>query len=306
MNRLSADDIQDILRHLDQAVYNHERWYEGLSRSMVCRLPHDERDLSPSAHRLCQFGQWYYGRAAEHFQQHAAFEAIGAEHKFMHQLASRVLLSMTKDQPVSTLDYDQFANSLQRLRLQIATLKRELQDSLYNRDSLTGLSSRLGMLTRLRELLELVKRDVQPCSICMMDIDHFKKVNDTRGHQVGDQVLREVAKYVLGSVRPYDSAFRYGGEEFLLAMQSTGLAEAQEVAERLRQGIAELAIDVGMGLPLSITVSFGLASLDPHEFAETSVGRADLALYAAKSAGRNCMRVWDPAMGDAVGLAVDG
>jgi diguanylate cyclase len=305
MERFSTDEIQGILRHLDQAIYNHERWYAELSRCLACRLPHDERDTSPTSHRLCQFGQWYYGHAVAHLQEHAAFQAIGAEHKLMHQLAARLLMDLTNERPASTLDYDHFANSLQRLRLQIATLKRELQDALYNRDSLTGLESRVGMLTRLRELLELARRDVQPCSICMMDIDEFKRINDTRGHQAGDVVLQEVARYVLANVRPYDCVYRYGGEEFLLAMQSTAVAEAQIVVERLRKGIAALAVDVGVGSGQRVTASCGIAPLDPNEFVETSVGRADRALYAAKGGGRNCTRTWDLSMGEGVELAAE-
>jgi diguanylate cyclase (GGDEF)-like protein len=191
-----------------------------------------------------------------------------------------------------------FSNTLERLRLEIFSLRRELEDSLYNIDSLTGAQSRIGMLTKLREQQELSKRGVQSCAIAMMDVDHFKVINDTFGHTVGDTVLAAVARVVLDRVRPYDKFFRYGGEEFLLCMPNTEIHIGHGVVERLRERLADGAIaQDGEHRDVHITVSFGLTGLDPDASVEASVERADKALYAAKTAGRNCTRVWDVSMG---------
>jgi diguanylate cyclase (GGDEF)-like protein len=130
----------------------------------------------------------------------------------------------------------------------------------------------------------------------MMDVDHFKDVNDTYGHVAGDRALAAATRYVMAHLRPYDKLFRYGGEEFLACMQNTDMATGYEVMERLRQGLAATPIEYGGGATLHITMSFGIALLDPDVSVEQSIERADKAMYAAKAAGRNCTRIWDPSM----------
>ncbi len=214
----------------------------------------------------------------------------------MHQLAASLLQTAAYGSAVSSLDFDSFANALARLRLQLYTLKRELEDMLYNRDALTGANSRIGMLTKLREQHELVKRQVQACCIVMMDVDHFKVVNDTYGHLAGDRALAVSVRYVMTHLRPYDKLFRYGGEEFMACMPSTNTTTGHEVVERVREGLAATPIDYDGKAVLQITMSFGLALLDPDVSVEQSIDRADKAMYAAKAAGRNCTRIWDPSM----------
>ncbi|OIQ66617.1 putative diguanylate cyclase AdrA [mine drainage metagenome] len=214
----------------------------------------------------------------------------------MHQMAAKLLQTASSGGIISPLDYDSFINALERLRLQILTLKRELEETLYNLDPLTGAHNRIGMLTKLREQLDMVKRHVQSSCIAMMDIDLFKTVNDTYGHSVGDIVLAASARNVMEHLRPYDKLFRYGGEEFLLCMQNTDIGLGYEVVERIRQGLAANHIDYGGKKPLQITMSFGIALLDPEATVEQSIERADKAMYVAKIAGRNCTRIWDETM----------
>jgi diguanylate cyclase (GGDEF)-like protein len=130
----------------------------------------------------------------------------------------------------------------------------------------------------------------------MMDVDHFKAVNDTYGHGAGDQALAASTRYVMAHLRPYDKLFRYGGEEFLLSMPNTDATTGYEVVERVRQGLAALPIPYDGKASLQITMSFGLVLLDPDVSVEQSIDRADKAMYAAKAAGRNCTRIWDPSM----------
>jgi len=291
---LNQEELQNILGQLDHAMHNHQVWFENVTRTLVCHLPCDRRDVREDAHRECQFGQWYYQDASEALRQHPAFVAIEQEHALMHHLAAEVLQMETGGQPIPTEAYDGYANSVQRLRLQITTLQRELRDSMFNLDPLTGANSRAGMLTRLREQHELVKRNAQMCSLAMMDLDLFKVVNDSHGHRAGDAVLKGVVHYLLEHVRPYDTVFRYGGEEFLLCMQQTDMRTALTLVERLREGIGALDIDTEEGLSLQITVSFGVAPLDADVFVEESVHRADQALYQAKKEGRNRAVLWQP------------
>jgi len=160
-------------------------------------------------------------------------------------------------------------------------------------DKLTGVANRYGLETRGQELFARASKDDQPLGVLMLDIDHFKEVNDRFGHAYGDQVLIALAGGVADSLRNNDYLVRYGGEEFVILLPGTMTREALVVAERLREMVARLKVDEERTCP---TISIGVFSGVPgagdmlHEF----IRRADLALYDAKQAGRNRCRVWNP------------
>ncbi len=149
-------------------------------------------------------------------------------------------------------------------------------------DPLTGAPNRRELIRRL----EKVSGGMNPLSVIMTDIDHFKKVNDTYGHDIGDLVLKQFAGTVRASVRPGDFFGRYGGEEFMVIC-NTDLDEAAEIAERVRVAVEKTPVRVPGGGAVSITASFGVAQQAPGEDAASVVGRADGALYRAKQEGRN-------------------
>jgi len=295
MLNITHDDLQRVLLQLDQAIYNHNQWYESLLRNLVCRLSYDNRDVEEDAHRKCRFGQWYYNNAPNELRKHPGFIAIEIEHERMHRLAAKLLMTEATGETISLLDYENFMNSISNIRLQLQTLKHEMDDLLYNHDSLTRAYSRVGILTKLRELQDLVNRNVQSCCVVMMDLDHFKSINDVHGHLAGDQVLAAVASYIMAQSRPYDRLFRYGGEEFIISMPHTNSKSGLDIVERLREGIAASSIHYE-GKEIRITASFGLTLLEPDVSVEQAIKRADSALYAAKSSGRNCTRIWDPSL----------
>jgi diguanylate cyclase len=156
-------------------------------------------------------------------------------------------------------------------------------------DALTGLANRHSMNEFLRQAqINAMEKD-EPLSVLLIDIDHFKKFNDDFGHQVGDQVLRLVAKVLQESVREVDLAARYGGEELIAVLPGADLAACAAVAERMRRRIAEARLtrratgkDIG-----SITVSIGVAQFRLAESAEAMIERCDRGLYQAKRLGRN-------------------
>lgn len=158
-------------------------------------------------------------------------------------------------------------------------------------DQLTGLYNRRYLASHLSAMFDRAYWTGRPLSVMVLDIDHFKNVNDTHGHDVGDKVLKEFAERIANSVRGIDLACRYGGEEFLIAMPDTDLAFASVVAERLRHEIANAKFNLNAGRDeLNVTVSIGLSSTEngPEEdSAQKLIKRADEALYEAKSAGRN-------------------
>ncbi|MCX7633091.1 MAG: sensor domain-containing diguanylate cyclase [Turneriella sp.] len=163
-------------------------------------------------------------------------------------------------------------------------------------DMMTKLKIHHFFQTRLREEMESARESGKPLSLVLTDIDHFKKFNDTYGHQVGDLVLKEVARVLMGVARGNDVAARYGGEEFALILPGKNLEEARAVAESYRQRVEKLTVknptEIGERL-LRVTVSAGVACFNPEIDQENKhlIERADKALYAAKHAGRNRVEV---------------
>jgi diguanylate cyclase (GGDEF)-like protein len=153
------------------------------------------------------------------------------------------------------------------------------------RDPLTGAQNRAAFDEALQRDVELARRQGTSVSVLVIDIDHFKQVNDTYGHRFGDDVLRAVAHAVGDTIRRSDVLYRYGGEEFVVLASHTTLTGARQLAERIRGNVAGIAT-VG-GRELRVTVSVGAAQLRAGESAEALFVRADQALYRAKESGRN-------------------
>jgi len=157
------------------------------------------------------------------------------------------------------------------------------------RDPLTGLANRRHFRAVLSREIEIVARSGNSALLLMLDIDHFKKINDTHGHLAGDKVLQAVARCVAGCVRPQDTVARYGGEEFAIVMPDCQAAYGETVAERVRQSVAALSIPVSPLLNLQITTSVGgaFAPVWVRSTADLWIERADTQLYLAKAQGRN-------------------
>ncbi|TFW13805.1 GGDEF domain-containing protein [Duganella callida] len=160
-------------------------------------------------------------------------------------------------------------------------------------DSLTGVYNRRYIDRRLLEEIARARRQQYPISFMYIDIDHFKRVNDTVGHGGGDEVLREVSARIKNELRTSDALARFGGEEFVALLINANLDSAAFVAERIRASVANSMIVLSPELRLSVTVSIGVASLDPaadgeaEAIARELIARADELLYAAKDGGRN-------------------
>lgn len=153
-------------------------------------------------------------------------------------------------------------------------------------DELTGLGNKRALHAQLHREAERSLRNNTPLSVILLDLDYFKKINDTFGHVAGDQVLRTMAKTLKAHARQSDACFRYGGEEFLIVLESTQQIQAMLVAERLREAIEKQNFYFG-NQHIPMTASFGVASYQSGELLEGLISRADKALYEAKSSGRN-------------------
>jgi diguanylate cyclase (GGDEF)-like protein len=297
MLRLDPPRLQQALDELQEAARDHEAWFGNLMRSIVCRVDAGPDDLDPAGHRHCRFGRWYHAEAQLVLRDQPSFAAIESEHVRLHQLAARVLSDAAAKARIPTTDYDELVACSLKLRLELETLRHEIETALHNRDALTGAFGRVEILPALRDAGELVRRDVQQACITFMDLDHFKEVNDAHGHLVGDAVLAGAVRYVTEHLRTYDKVFRYGGDEFLILLPAAHIEVASRLIERLRSGLAATALAVDeAGRPLRMTASFGITPLEPDVSAEECVDRADKALLLAKAAGRNRVLRWDPSV----------
>jgi diguanylate cyclase (GGDEF)-like protein len=155
-------------------------------------------------------------------------------------------------------------------------------------DFLTGTNNRGYFMEQAERELSRAIRYETPLSFLMLDIDFFKQVNDSYGHKVGDMALKKFAEICRQTLREIDVIGRIGGEEFAILLPETALNEATEVAERVRQAIANAKVPLESGLPLQFTVSIGVTALASHgENIDVLLNRADKALYEAKNSGRN-------------------
>ena len=189
------------------------------------------------------------------------------------------LTALRRQQRRQERDIEALVARTAQLRQQQEDLRRQAAI-----DQLTGVLNRRGVEQALASLGERVQTGI---ALIMVDLDHFKHINDTHGHAAGDQVIAEIARRIGAAVRNIDVPGRYGGEEFVLLLPETALAGSGLLGERLRRAIAATPVATVAG-PLPITASLGVATAEPDvPDAATLISRADSALYAAKQAGRN-------------------
>ena len=160
-------------------------------------------------------------------------------------------------------------------------------EQLARYDELTGVANRRGVLERLHLALEGVQRHGTPLSIALLDIDHFKSINDQYGHGCGDAVLRAFGSLLSTEMRAIDVAGRYGGEEFLLVLPETDIPQALVLLERLRQRTQDMPWDRLVDQPVTVTCTVGATQYQPGEPVEAAIARADAAMYSGKALGRN-------------------
>ena len=289
---LNTEEAEEIVSELGRALDAHREWTGKFRTMLVCRTKPKADDLDDQSSKRTVFGRWYFGKVNPHLRDHPGFPVIGKNSQHMHHMARDLARLIRDGADIKPFQYKAFVKSIDRFRLNLRQLLSEAWYFLRYTDPLTGVMTRTAMQSRLEEERERVRRGGQICCVGIMDLDHFKRVNDTHGHQAGDKVLQAVAGYVIENLRRYDQVFRYGGEEFVFLLPNSTLAQAKGVLDRLRRGVKRQAVKIGGAKSLHVSASFGVAELLPGLPVNDSIDYADQALYTAKNAGRNRVHVW--------------
>jgi len=263
-------------------------------------------------------GMWLMSRRqktahGDNFDLHRAREVIERLSRWMHEIGDNVVDARSRVDHISTElqaalpepteaggEVDSIVTQLaetnaelrtrldhaeQTLREQAVELEEYLSEA--RTDSLTQLPNRRAFDEELTRRFAEFRRGGQPLSVLIMDLDHFKQLNDTHGHTAGDRALEAVSACLAKTLREYDMVARFGGEEFAVVLPGTIGEDARRAAERARVAIDDLQLNCD-DEPMRLSISYGLAESDGDEDATNLVSRADDALYASKHAGRNC------------------
>lgn len=280
-----ADDMHDALEslaQLEEAIHAHVDWVNQVHRTLIFRQPADATISASDAHLHCYFGHWYASVTAPDILGSPTFQQIDLIHQKVHEVAADLVATLQTDKADESL-YEAFTAFVSHLMELLRRLEGEVWSSISTKDALTGLFNRQAMEAFLKRPGSGAPGGV----VVLCDIDHFKRINDTYGHQVGDDVLRIVAQCLMKQLRTVDTAYRYGGEEFLIHLTGVDAEMAATICERLREAIEALEIPIGQARHVRVTVSFGVAPMDIGGFTKQSVAKADAALYLAKNTGRN-------------------
>lgn len=276
-----------IVAAIDAAVDEHLQWLQAWHRALICREAMPADMDSPNAAFLCRFGAWYEMHRHEGgLVDQPAFHDLAEAHRRMHGQSHDLARVIAAGGRIAVAEYDALVSAVSDFNARARRISVAFQRLLSDLDPLTGAHSRQAMMIELEREAARAQRTGAPMCLALVDLDHFKRINDTLGHGAGDRVLTTAAGRLLSHVRPYDTVFRYGGEEFLLCLPNADLATAKLICDRLRAAIAEQAVEIEGAGAVPVTASIGVAALEPGPVRET-IEAADRALYAAKRAGRD-------------------
>lgn len=236
------------------------------------------------------FGLWLRHRAVLMFRRSNILQSIQA---IMERVDEEILPAIEHAKRTGSAETVKYIGHLQGAIDEIKYLLSDLFQSATElesgRDPLTRVLNRKFLPSVLGREITLAKKNGLPLSLLMLDVDHFKAVNDRYGHTAGDAVLRQVAEGLMDLARASDFVFRYGGEEFLIVLVETDAPEAFQVAERLRRHFEIRRITLPDETDLKVTISAGVATYEGHPDYEYFINAADAALLRAKQSGRNCV-----------------
>jgi diguanylate cyclase (GGDEF)-like protein len=284
-----SPETANFVTELDASVEAHMDWTRRVLRCAVLRASPGEDVLAPLSHTLCRFGRWFV-------QNKAQFEKLGAQntlrieaiHQAMHDAIRSICADVLAERPGQSSDLDAFEQTQSELINLLAEFKTQYLANSVRHDPLTGLPLRYGIENEFDLIQQICKRNHFLLYVMMIDVDHFKQINDTYGHPVGDIALRHLAETLKRIKRNNEPLYRFGGEEFLLLMQRKFPDGATLAAQRFVDAVRNSSVPISQGKSITLTVTLGLSRVSDDEDLASAIERADKALYEGKRAGRDC------------------
>jgi diguanylate cyclase len=283
-----SQELNSFITELDAGVEAHLEWTNRVMRCAVLRISPGNDVLNPLAHNFCRFGCWFISRKSD-------FEKLNSQstqrlmnvHQSMHDAIRSICSDVLAERSGNALDLENFEQAQAELIKLLADFKTQFLSTAVRHDHLTGLPLRYGIEEEFIQLQKLCKRNKLMIYAVMIDVDHFKRINDQYGHPVGDIALRHLADTLKRNIRPNEPLYRWGGEEFLLLIQTQTLEEAILVADRLINIVRSTPVLITNNESLTLNITMGVALAKGDEALGSVIERADRALYDGKRAGRN-------------------
>jgi diguanylate cyclase (GGDEF)-like protein len=288
LRHISALAEKNLLIHFEK----HLDWLKQLTAAVSAR---DRAAMPEAHHERCEFGKWLHGEGAKLVRDRSHYTHLVEIHAAMHHVVDEIagMVGLASDSlPLYALMKKAENHSLD-LGNEISMLNSMVIMVNYNKDPMTGALTRRSLERVMINQLEISRATETPFCLLMCDVDHFKQINDWHGHTVGDRAIVHFANALRGNLRQSDLMFRFGGDEFLLMLPSTGYQQGWEVAEKLRAAVCEPLLPAGTE-QLSLRASFGLLEVSGNktsfidsELVNNLIKECDQRLYLAKHRGRN-------------------
>ena len=265
----------------------------GWENSAIFNIVSENKsDINGTLLSESEFGLWFRHKCVRYFNKNAQMEEIA---DLITQVDNLIIGWKSSDSGAEYKNTQTLLQSIhilcQKISSQLGVIFSSLSQMQNGKDSLTSLLNRRYLPVVLKHEVTLAMEHELPMTVAIVDIDHFKEINDNWGHMVGDRAIKHVADLLSNNIRSSDYIFRYGGEEFLLVLVETGAAEAFALLERLRKSISQLPFNVGGETNIAITTSAGFAVHTGHPDYNRLLRNADSALYVAKRSGRDCVKM---------------
>ncbi|MCP5267919.1 MAG: GGDEF domain-containing protein [Zoogloeaceae bacterium] len=298
---LTADAVQHRINHY-QERYKRRIYFVGTDGKVALSTNANDRGRAlASMEGMQEITAQITGNQQISLQYERGGHAILLNARFIPELKWYLIVEQDEDHALADIRRSLYLNilivlliagtSIWLTGLTITRYQRRLEEMAIT-DKLTGLANRQAFAPLIELTLSQLKRTPEPLSLILIDIDHFKGVNDEHGHLAGDLVLQKLSAGIASGLRESDQIFRWGGEEFLVILRDCEAKDALRIAEKLREIVATTSIHIG-SKSLSATISLGVAERLGNEAIDPLIGRADRALYAAKRNGRNCVALAD-------------
>ena len=284
-----------FISEFDTAIEAHMDWTRRILRCAVLQKSPGKDVLSSDAHELCHFGHWFRLNK-EHFDEidAEAVQHVEIVHQAMHDAIRTICTNVMNGKPGKESELKKFDDSQSELLTVLAKFKTLILSNAVRRDPLTGLPLRYGIENDFTLCRNDAKRSRTLLYVVMIDVDHFKRINDHFGHPAGDAALCHLSNTLKRSLRSKEPLYRFGGEEFLWLLRCESAEEAEQSARRIVTTINSTPVIIPDSPPLVMTVTLGLALVGEQDDVSSAIKRADLALYKGKHDGRNRYVIANP------------